>query len=182
VKYIGHIVPLFALTGCASVPAPSHTETAGEYYYDCDTPGGHASEWRRPVPPAAIEIHGFVQVIEPRENTRWAPMANIILYGADKSKAVALSFVMPRFDADQIQPSLMNYINSSDDTTIPSIAWKSGPIPFAVTISEKGEFTITTRLESRSQSVGGFRPVTFALSCSTGEFKFTNVSVLTGKP
>jgi len=181
-KYIGHIVPLIALAGCASSPTPSHTAPAEEYYYDCDTPGGHFSEWNRTVAQSAIDIHGFVQVIEPRQDAHWVPAANIVLYAADKTKSVALSFIMPRFDAEQIQPTLKNYINSSTDDTIPSLAWKSGPIPFDVTLSKEGVFTITTDSESRSQSIGNFRPATFALSCSTGQFKFTKVSAVSGKP
>jgi hypothetical protein len=181
-KCIGHIVPLIALAGCASSPTPSHTAPAEEYYYDCDTPGGHFSDWNRTVAQSAIDIHGFVQVIEPRQDAHWVPAANIVLYAADKTKSVALSFIMPRFDAEQIQPTLKNYINSSTDDTIPSLAWKSGPIPFDVTLSKEGVFTITTDSESRSQSIGNFRPATFALSCSTGQFKFTKVSAVSGKP
>ena len=145
--------------------------------FDCDTPPGHYSYWTQSLSSGAVEVSGAVTVNELRKHKKWVPVASVMFRGADgKSNAgVSLSallkvndmyFVRMKTPAGDTDMGLGGVIPRTKD-----------PIPFKVTFDATGKLTVSIAGAEATAELGTFRPQILSLSCSTGDFRFTNVVV-----
>jgi hypothetical protein len=165
------------LSGCAATPprAPA-PET---YYFDCDVLPARFSEWNRTITLKSIQVAGTVQLIEPRLDERWWPVANILLLGDNDSSPVGLEVAFDRKTPTEVHLSLSNQSASEEGAEIVSLPWRDAPISFALSLSDSGELRVTAGDKSLSLQLDGFEVRKLALSCSTGQFKFRNVTATT---
>lgn len=127
----------------------------------------------------AVRVSGTVQLIEPREDKRWLPVANIFLHTDDESAAVGLQVSFDRKTPTQVTLSLRDRGTSRERTTFVTLPWRDKPISFALSLSDSGELSVSAGGQSQSVQLGKFEVRKLALSCSTGEFKFTDVAATT---
>lgn len=161
------------LAGSASTPCAPAPET---YYFDCDVPAAKSSEWNRTLTARAVRVSGTVQLIERREDKRWWPVASVFLIGDNESAWVGLQVYVDRQTPNELQLSLRDRSASKERTPFASLPWQDRPIPFTLSLSESGELRVSAGGQSQSVQVGAFEVRKLALSCSTGQFKFTDVS------
>jgi hypothetical protein len=165
------------IAGCAS--ASSQSPAPDIYSFDCDVPPAKFSEWTRSVSSQSLEVSGTVQLIEPRQDQRWWPGASIFLYGDNSSEVIGLQLAVQRQAPDEAHVLIIN--QEAQPAELASLPWRGNPLPFKIKLSRSGEFSVTVADKSRSVRVDGFRLAKMSLSCSTGQFKFTNVTVGAGR-
>ena len=173
------LVPLLAKVGCTSTPHRS--ASAESYYFDCDTPPGEFSDWNRTIAAITIRATGTIELTKPRKDPSWYPAATVSFIGPKESgKAGIQAFVAPD-SPDDLQVRL---VKSSPPVSAPVFAllkWKDGPIPFSLSLSGSNLLSATIGGKTQSMSVANFAVEKFSLTCSTGEFYFKDVTVVTGQ-
>jgi hypothetical protein len=163
---------LAVLVASSSIAAAQPPTT---YEFDCDVPPGRASEWTGTVAPILTGISGHIELIEPRANERWNPVASVFLVRDDVR--VGLQLIVARDAPDSVQIAVLRSNSSGGREVLGTAAWKANRVPFSMSSTKAGEVTLSVAGKDVSLGVTEFRAEKIALSCSSGQFKFGEVSV-----
>ena len=68
------VIGSLAASGASFAEEPVHS-------FACDTPPGHFSDWTQSLSPGPVEITGTLTVNELRTDTKWSPVAGVMLDG-----------------------------------------------------------------------------------------------------
>jgi hypothetical protein len=168
-------VPLVVLAACVSTTPRSLTQV--KYYFDCDVPPGKSSEWNRTVNGNEVRVSGFLQLIEPRRDPTWGPVANVSITGADDTSSVGLGAGIDWHAPDILIVAPVALTGPVLSQVLVSKAWSGLPIPFEVSFKSSGELKVSAAGQLRILQIQRFDMRKVTLSCSTSHFKFTDVSV-----
>jgi len=166
---------LIILSGCVSTE--SHLIAPEKYYFDCDVPPGNSSEWNRTITGSEVRVSGNLQLVEPRRDPTWAPVANVSISGVDHSPRVGLGAGIDWHIPDVVTVAPVTLSGPEMSQVLLSKAWDGLSIPFAVSVKRSGEFSVSAAAQSRALHIQGFDMRKVRLSCSTGHFRFTDVVV-----
>ena len=147
------------------------------YYFDCDVPAGHSSEWNGTLSSETVEVAGFVQLIESRQDARWLPVASVFLVGPGETLRVGLQVVVSRDAPTELQVVVLGLEGADKRTVITSRSSDAGPLAFTMSLAKSGELKIVAAGASHTVELGRFKAAKLALSCSTGQFTFTSILV-----
>jgi hypothetical protein len=161
------------LAACMTQP-PRQAET---YYFDCDVPEGRFAEWNRTVRGSEVHVSGSIELIEPRRDPTWRPVANVFVSGEDPSFYAGLRLSVDGDSQDSVQVSLIGSTGAAPGDALISRPWRGERIPFSLVLTRSGELTVRAGDGSRAVHVSPFAPQNVRLSCSTGQFKYRDVSV-----
>lgn len=166
---------LAALPLAACVTQPSRqTET---YEFDCDVPEGRFAEWNRTVKGSEVHVSGTIELIEPRRDPTWRPVANVFVAGEDPSFYAGLRVSVDGDSPDSVHVSLIGSTGAGGSDALISRPWRGERIPFSLVLTRSGELTVRAGEGARAAHVSPFAPHNVRLSCSTGQFKYRDVSV-----
>jgi hypothetical protein len=165
---------------CLATALPLVCAAADEVRHDfeCDTPAGHFSYWKRSVSGSEIEISGKVTVNELRKDKKWSPAANVFVArrGDDRTSQYGLRLYAIMKTPDLVFLELLK-VGGRDMIGLGPIPRTDKPVPFSLKLDAAGTLTVTVAGSEASTNVGTFKPNSVELSCSTGDFEFTNVVV-----
>jgi hypothetical protein len=165
------------LFGLLLLSGTAFAADAPRYAFECDTPGGHFSYWKRTVSSGEVEISGKVTVNDLIEDKKWSPGAHVFLR-AGKEKPVTYGL---RVYALLKMPDILFLeilkVGGREKIGLGLIPRTKDPIPFSLSIDSAGMMKATVAGAEASADLGNFRPEWMELSCSTGDFEFTDVSV-----
>lgn len=183
--HIGAVLRLIALlapgllAACATqTPRTPQSET---YYFDCDVPSGRFAEWNRTVNGGEVHVSGAIELIEPRRDPKWDPVANVFITGKDKSSPAGFRLFLDWHSPDLVHVLLMPPSGPVWGDALISKPWRGDSIPFSLAFTQSGELSVTAGGKSRSIHLSPFEPQNVRLICSTGQFKYTGVSVEVAK-
>jgi len=178
--------PLVTLIGCVSTatqsPSPEHYPSAAspsppaEHYFDCDVPPGRFSEWSRTVSTRAVRLSGTVELIEPRHDEHWRPVASIYIGGTNSAAGL-------RAYVDWNSPDMLHFVLAGPGASGPSspavvsVPWQRQVTPFSVSLSESGELKVSAGSGAQTLHLKAFEVRSIQLACSTAQFKFRGVIV-----
>jgi hypothetical protein len=168
------LVATILVTGCVGTARLGEAEV---YNFDCDVPAARFSEWSRTLRATPVTVSGTVQLIEPRQDVRWWPIASILLSGGDGVKKTGLRFMLARETPDQLEILLQGPDNNAQRVVLGYVSWRKGPVPFSVSIDAVGNLTVSAADSTRTARLANFELAKLKLSCSTAQFKFVDVSV-----
>src|SRR5580765_3354349 len=168
-------VPVVILAGCVSTAPRAPIPIT--YYFDCDVPPGKFSEWTRTVDGSQVRATGTLQLIEPRHDPAWRPVASVFITGNDDSLSVGLRAMI-----DWHFPEVVHLLPIGPDglvmgKSLISMPWRGELIPFAISFNNSGELKVSAAGQSRELKFHSFNIHKVELICSTSQFKFTNVVV-----
>jgi len=145
--------------------------------FECDTPAGHFSYWKRTVSAGAIDVSGKIRVNEMLKDKKWSSTAYVSLE-SEKSVKGRFGFRIfgiaktPEFFFLELQK-----VGGREAIGIGRIAATKEPIPFTMSLDAAGFLKVTVAGADASAQLGAFKPETFELSCSTGDYEFTDVII-----
>jgi hypothetical protein len=168
------LVPVALLAGCVSTASRSPPP---EYYFDCDVPPAKFSEWSRTVSTRALRVSGAVELIEPRHDAHWAPLANLFIGGKDDDSRAGLSAYVDWHSPDLLQFILVGPDGPISGPTVLSLRWQGQATQFTLALSESGELKVSAANAVRSMRLTNFDVRSVRLMCSTAQFKFSRVVV-----
>lgn len=148
------------------------------YSFECDTPAAHWSDWTRSISGGDIRAVGKITVNEIRNDEKWMPAASIMIRGKqdgkDSAAGITLSASKQMPDKIFISISAPGLGESLNLGTVPST---TAEFQFEVTLDKKGWLHVSLGGQERTRQLKGFEPEKLALSCSTGDFEFTDIRV-----
>jgi len=157
---------------CGSVQAQA---LSAPYDFDCDVPPGNVSTWSGTLAAETLRIWGSIELIEPRHDNRWLSVASVFLNGDDRQ--VGLQFFVSRDAPSDIQIATIGADGAAGRTVLTSRSWKDEAIAFTLSFSRSAGLTIEALGVSRALDLAGFSPRKLTLSCSSAQFKFTDIVV-----
>jgi hypothetical protein len=163
---------LAVLVASSSIAAAQPPPT---YEFDCDVPPGRASEWSGTVAQLLTGVSGHIELIEPRANERWNPIASVFLVRDDAR--VGLQLFVAKDAPDSLQIAVLRPKSAGGREVLGTITWKGNRVPFSMSSTKAGEVTLSVAGKDVSLGVTEFRAEKISLSCSSGQFKFGEVSV-----
>ena len=168
------LVPIVLLAGCVSTASRSPPP---EHYFDCDVPPGKFSEWSRTVSTRVVRASGTLELIEPRHDERWAPVANVFISGKDNAAVGGLRAYLDWHAPEALHFILVGRGATQSGQAILSVPWQGQVTPFTVAVSRSGELKVSAAdaagtLQLTDLDIRGVR-----LVCSTAQFKFRRVIV-----
>ena len=138
---------------------------------------GAFSYWNRTVSSREIEIAGKITVNELREDKKWSPGAHVYFRGGkEKSAALGLRIYALLKTPDMLFLELRK-VEGSEKIGLGFIPRTQDPIPFTLRIDSSGLLKATVAGAEATANLGDFKPDSVELSCSTGDFEFTDVTV-----
>jgi hypothetical protein len=153
---------------------------AGEdvrYAFECDTPAAHFSYWNRSVSSGVIEISGKLTVNALLEDKKWSPGAHVFFRaGKEKPRTVGLRIYAITKTPDLLFLEMLK-MEGSEKIGLGLMPRTKEPIPFTLQIDSTGLLKATVAGSEASANLGDFKPDSLQLSCSTGDFEFTDVTV-----
>jgi hypothetical protein len=168
------LVAVLLVAGCVSTasrtPPPEH-------YFDCDVPPGKFSEWRRTASAKALRVSGTVELIEPRHDPRWAPVANVFIGGKDGTSAVGLRAYLDWQSPDVLQFIVIEPGAQPLRQAVLSVPWHGSVTPFTLALSGSGKLKLSAANAEQTLQLSMFDAQSVQLICSTGQFKFRQVVV-----
>lgn len=153
-----------------------------QFDFDCDVPAGSYSQWTGSLSPRADKVSGQIELVESRLSRRrtsksWGAVANVYLVRGDQAVGVRM---IPDFDdRDVIKVTTFRPAVDGGAELIGTVSRKNGPVAFSMTWTPAGGVELQVAGKTVSLSAGNFAPESLAVSCSTGEFKFTDMTVET---
>ena len=160
---------LLTITAAAAEPV--------RHSYECDTPAGHFSYWRRTLTGKSIDVEGKLTVNELRKDAKWTPTTFVVLQGGpdDKTRFGIRLYTVPKaadlFFLEIVTPG------GNEKLGLGMIPSTQEPISFELHLDDSGQFRVVfAGLESSARS-GDFRPASIQFSCSTGDFEFKDFAI-----
>jgi hypothetical protein len=167
---------LFAVL--ASLATGAHAADPPSYSYDCDTAAGRYAHWTRTVSGSEITIAGKLRVLELLKHEKWNPVASILLRGTgERPPPFGIRLFVSKASSDQFSLELMK-VGGRDAIGTGEIPRTKKPIPFTLHLDSSGTLKVSIAGIESSTTLGTFKPATFELSCSTGDFEFTDTTVV----
>jgi hypothetical protein len=159
-----------AFAVCAAADEPRHA-------FECDTPAGHFSYWKRTVSATAIEVSGKIKVNEMLKDKKWSSVAFVSLR-SEKSPAgdYGLRLYGIAKTPEHFFLELMK-VGGRDPIGLGLIPATKDPIPFTLSLDSSGLLKLTLAGSEASTQLGAFKPETFEISCSTGDYEFSDVVI-----
>ena len=155
---------------CAAADDPRHD-------FECDAPAGHFSYWTRSVSSGAIEISGKVVLNEVREDKKWTTVANVLLrHGKDRAGRFGIRFYTDKQTSNLLYIELSK-IGGRAPIGTGSTRHSKKPIAFTLRLDTTGLLTAAVAGSEASTQLVNFKPDSFEINCSTGDFEFTDVTV-----
>jgi hypothetical protein len=172
-KAIAHVVISALLAGSTTLVRAESAEQI--FQFDCDVPAGRASDWSGTVPPGLSKISGRVELIEPRRNEKWLPVASVWLERGDER--VGLQVHLAPSTPEVVQVSVVKPEDDGGRTLLTTAPWRAHAIAFTLTYEASGEIRLAIEGKEASLGVTDFRADKLSLGCSSGQFKFVDVAV-----
>lgn len=179
------------MVGLALLTASAFAEAKG-ITYDCDTAADHFSELSMPVDTATFTVTGKVQLKTLAVSATYAPIARVqIASSAAPGQApdVYAGFALTALPVDAKKApagtpavQMLGYsVNGKEDDIIPfSLLTKPGTIqPFSLTYDGKA-VVVNLGGEAKQFPLRTKEPVV-RLICSTGEFLFTDLTIISSR-
>jgi hypothetical protein len=118
-----------------------------------------------------------LELVEPRHDEHWIPVANVFIGGADNTSVAGLGAYI-----DWNSPEMLHFVlkGPGAPTTgldVVSVPWQHQVTPFAVSLSESGELKVSAGNGAQALSFKPFEVRSIRLTCSTAEFKFRRVVI-----
>jgi len=148
------------------------------YTFECDTPAGHFSYWTRSVSSTEIEVSGNVTLNAMLTDKKWSPTV-LAAFRGDKAhpKQYGVHVWGIAKTPEFLFVELLK-VGGSDRIGLGVIPNRKEPIPFSLRLEASGLLKVTVAGSDASTELGGdFKPKSFELSCSTGDFEFKDVTV-----
>lgn len=154
---------------------------AGEevrHAFECDTPAGHFSYWKRSVSSSEIEISGKVTVNDILKDKKWSPAANVLVTRRvnDRTEQFGMRLYAIVKTPDLLFLELLK-VGGHEAIGLGMIPRTKDPVPFTLRLDATGLMKISLAGAETSTNLGAFKPDFVDLSCSTGDFEFTDVVV-----
>ena len=159
----------------ASLPAISAAAETPTHAFECDTPAGHFSYWHRSVTAPAIEIAGRITVNDMLKDKKWSPLASVVLRSGQNRFGIRFYGVMKT--PDMVFLELLKVGGRDRIGLLGFIPRTQEPVPFTLRLEASGLLKVTVADSEASTQLGEFKPESLELSCSTGDFEFTGVTV-----
>jgi len=162
---------LASLSGAALASEPAR------HSYECDTPAGHFSYWRRTLAGKSIDVEGKLTVNELRKDGKWSPTAFVVLQGGsdDKTRFGIRLYTVPKapdsFFLEIVKPG------GNEKLGLGLVPSTQEPISFELHLDDAGQFRVVFAGFQSSAAVGDFRPTSIQFSCSTGDFEFKDFAI-----
>lgn len=172
-KPIAQVVISALLAGSTTLVRAQNSEQT--FQFDCDVPAGKASDWSGTVSPGLSKISGRVELIEPRRNEKWLPVASVWLERGDE--LVGLQVHVAPATPEVVQVSVVKPEDQGGRTLLTTAPWRAHPIAFTLTYEASGEIRLAIEGKEASLGVTDFRADKISLGCSSGQFKFVDVTV-----
>jgi hypothetical protein len=146
--------------------------------FECDTPAGHFSYWKRSVSSAVLEVSGKVRVNGLLKDKKWSPGANVFVVqrGKDTTAQFGLRLYVVMKTPDMLFLELLK-IGGREAIGLGLVPRTSDPVPFTLLLDATGLLKVSLAGMEGSTNLGAFKPDSIELSCSTGDFEFTDVVV-----
>jgi hypothetical protein len=111
--------------------------------FECDTPAGHFSYWKRSVSGGEIEITGKVTVNTLLKDKKWSPLASVVfLGGTERRVQFGLRLYSTAKTPDALFPELLK-VGGRDAIGVGSIPRTRKPVPFALRLDTTGLLKVT---------------------------------------
>ena len=148
------------------------------YSYDCDTPPGHFAQWKRTVSGSETTVTGKLRVVELAKHEKWLPSAGMLLRATgERLPAYGIRLYVSKSSPDEFTLELLK-IGGRDPIGSGSIPRTKKALPFSLHLDASGLLKVSFAGIEGSTRLGAFKPATFELNCSTGEFDFTDTAVV----
>jgi len=146
--------------------------------FECDTPAGHFSYWKRSVSSGEIEISGNVTVNDLLKDKKWSPTANVSVFRRknERNEQFGLRLYAVMKTPDLIFVELLK-VGGREAVGLGMIPRTKDPLPFTLRLDATGLMKVSLAGAESSTNLGAFKPDVIELSCSTGDFEFTDVVV-----
>jgi hypothetical protein len=118
-----------------------------------------------------------VELIEPRHDPRWEPVANVFIGGKDGTSAVGLRAYLDWQSPDVLQFIVMEPGAPPSRQAVLSVPWHGSVTPFTVVLSGSGELKLSAASAEQTVQLSKFDARSVQLGCSTGQFKFRQVVI-----
>lgn len=148
------------------------------YTFECDTPAAHWSEWTSSISGADIRAIGKITVNQIRIDEKWMPAASIMIRGKQDGKDAAAGITLSgsKLQPDKIFISI-NAPGLGESRNLGTVPSTTTEFQFEVTLDTKGQLHVRLGGQESTRQLEGFAPEKLALSCSTGDFEFTEIKV-----
>jgi hypothetical protein len=144
------------------------------FQFDCDVPAGRMSDWIGTIVPQLQQVAGTIELLEPREHERWWPVASVFLIHANQK--VGLQLYRDREAQDTLQVAVLRHESEGGRSVLTSVPWKGSPVAFLLSVDASGvKVSAAGKVAFLDLKDVAFERI--ALSCSTAQFKFTDVVV-----
>jgi len=143
--------------------------------FECDTPGGHFSYWKRTVTGGPIDITCTLTVNELRKDGKWTPTVHVLLKGGDKASFGVHLFTVAK--ADKMFFIEFMKPGGNEKLGLGFVPSTQDPIPFEIHLDASGQVRVSFAGSEASAPAGEFKASELQLSCSTGDFEFKDFVV-----
>lgn len=169
------IRPVLACVLCARSAVAWGESIEQTFQFDCDVPAGKMSDWIGTIAPRLQQVTGNIEMLEPREHERWWPVASVFLVGGDQK--VGLQLFRDRKVQDMLQVAVLRPDSEGGRSVLTSVPWKGSPVAFNLSVNDSGDVEVSVAGKVASLILKDIAVDRIALSCSTAQFKFTDVVV-----
>jgi len=163
------------LTGCLLVIGGIARAADPIHEFECDTPAGHFSHWSQTLEPGKVTVTGTISINEKREHERWNPVASALLIG-NPSGTLGLQVYTLKTQKDVLLLRITEP-ETRDPAPFAMLPGDTTNIAFSLTLGKDGTLAVTAAGKTASTTIKGFKPRKFQLSCSTGDFLFSEVAI-----
>ncbi|HEV7606613.1 MAG TPA: hypothetical protein VGO61_04715 [Steroidobacteraceae bacterium] len=168
---------LLGWLAAAALPLSAMAAEGARNDFECDTPAGHFSSWNRTVSSGAIEISGKVVLNEVREDKKWTTVANVLLrHGKDRAGRFGIRFYTDKETSNLLYIELLK-VGGRAPIGTGSTRHSKKPIAFSLRLNASGLLTAAVAGSEATTQLVDFKPDSFEINCSTGDFDFTDVTV-----
>jgi hypothetical protein len=153
---------------------PSIALAASPLEYDCDTASGSFSELKQPgIAGKPVAVRGTVQARQLRADGRWMPVAAASVK-SDDGDIVMLRITAVEHDKGPLRLQLLTRKNGNNNEQVLASTPIDQAVPFSIVPSANG-VAVTLGSERRQVAFAQDKPSATSVSCSTGEFLFTDL-------
>jgi hypothetical protein len=160
---------LLCVTGLVRAAEPVHE-------FECDTPEGHSSYWSTTISSKKVTVAGTIDIKEKREHDRWNPVANVFLIAKGSRDALGLQIYTLKSQSGFLLLGLAKP-NTDLEPPFAMLPGDTTTIQFSMSLAGNGTLTVMAADKSTSTSTKDFVAEKVQLSCSTGDFRFSNVKI-----
>jgi hypothetical protein len=149
------------------------------YYFDCDAPEARFSAWTRTIAAPLPMISGKVALINSRDHSRWLSSATVYFKSKDEARSVGVALYILKDSPNMLQVDVRQWRKGAEPEgrNLGAVARSSEPMAFSIQLSSANELAVQVASFAIRGPIKDFVAASVSLSCSTGEFKFYDISV-----